>query len=76
MDIELYIRSGMIENYALGLATVSERAEFELLMGEYPELRTALSDFEYQLELFVLYHGTPPPPGMRERIEARVRETP
>ena len=74
MDIELYIRSGMIESYALGLATVSERTEFELLMAKYPELRTALSVFEYQLEQFALCHETPPPPGMWEQIEARVRD--
>jgi anti-sigma-K factor RskA len=66
----------MIESYALGLATVPERAEFEQLMAQYPALRTALSDFEYRLELFAIYHETPPPPEMREQIEARVRETP
>lgn len=70
MDIEEYIRSGIIESYALGLATASERAEFGQLMAEYPELRMALSVFEYQLEAFALVHEMPPPPGMRERIEA------
>lgn len=73
MNIEEYIRSGMIESYALGLATGAEVAEFELLMARYPELRIALSDFEYQLEAFALVHETPPPAGMRELIEARLK---
>lgn len=72
MDIEEHIRSGIIESYALGLATASEREEFERLMVQYPELKTALSVFEYQLELFAIYHETPPPPEIRERIEAQI----
>ncbi|HEV2482785.1 MAG TPA: hypothetical protein VGS79_24135 [Puia sp.] len=74
MDIEQYIRSGIVESYALGLATASERAEFEQGMVQYPELKAALSVFEYQLEQFAICHETPPPPGLREQIEARVRE--
>lgn len=73
MDIEEYIRSGMIESYALGLATAPERAEFELLMDAYPALRAALSEFEHQLEAFALVHETPPPAGMRERIKAQLK---
>ena len=73
MDIEEYIRSGIIESYALGLATASEREEFELLMAEHPGLRTALSVFEYQLEAFALVHETTPPTGMRERIAALLK---
>jgi hypothetical protein len=76
VNIELYIQSGIVESYALGLATVFEREEFEQLMPHYPELKTALSDFEYQLELFAIEHEIPPPAGTRERIEARIRETP
>jgi hypothetical protein len=76
VNIELYIQSGIVESYSLGLATPVEREEFEQLMPHYPELKTALSDFEYQLELFALDNEIPPPPGMREQIEARIRETP
>lgn len=76
VNIELYIQSGIVESYALGLATQSEREEFEQLLPHYPELGLALSEFEYQLELFAIEHEVPPPPGTREQIEARVRETP
>lgn len=76
VNIELYIQSGIVESYALGLATEPERVEFEQLIPHYPELKTALSEFEYQLELFAIENEIPPPPGVREQIEARIRETP
>lgn len=76
MNIELYIQSGIVESYVLGLASPAEVAEFEQLLPHFPELKDALSDFEYQLELFAIDHEVPPPPGSRERIEARLRETP
>src|ERR1700712_4498570 len=60
----------------MGLATAPEVAEFEQLLPHYPELREVLSDFEYHLELFAIDNEVPPPPGTRERIEARLREIP
>jgi hypothetical protein len=45
-------------------------------LPHFPELKDALSDFEYQLELFAIDHEIPPPPGSRERIEARLRKMP
>jgi anti-sigma-K factor RskA len=76
LNIELYIQSGIVESYVLGLASPAEVAEFEQLLPHFPQLKDALSDFEYQLELFAIDHEVPPPPGSRERIEARLRETP
>ena len=76
VNIELYIQSGIVESYVLGLASPGEVAEFEQLLPHFPELKEALSDFEYQLELFAIDHEIPPPPGIRERIEARLREMP
>jgi hypothetical protein len=76
VNIELYLQSGIVESYALGLATPLEVAEFEQLLPHYPELREGLSDFEYHLELFAIDNEVPPPPGTKERIEARLREMP
>ena len=76
MNIELYIQSGIVESYVLGLATPTEREEFEQLMPHYPELKVVLSDFEYQLELFAIDNEEPPPPGVRERIQARIQDIP
>jgi len=76
VNIELYIQSGIVESYALGLATPLEIAEFEQLLPHFPELKEALADFEYHLELFAIDNEEPPPAGTRERIEARIRELP
>ena len=76
MNIELYIQSGIVESYVLGLATPFEREELEQLIPHYPELTVALSDFEYQLELFALDNEEPPPPEVRERIRARIQDIP
>jgi anti-sigma-K factor RskA len=76
LNIELYIQSGIVESYVLGLASPAEVAEFEQLLPHFTQLKEALSDFEYDLELFAIDHEVPPPPGSRERIEARLRETP
>jgi anti-sigma-K factor RskA len=76
VNIELYIQSGIVESYALGLATPFEAAEFEQLLPHFPELREALSEFEYHLELFSIDNEVPPPPEVKERIKARIRETP
>lgn len=76
VNIELYIQSGIVESYALGLATPLEVAEFEQLLPHFPELQEGLSEFEYHLELFAIDNEAPPPPGTREKIEARLREMP
>jgi len=76
VNIELYIQSGIVESYVLGLATTGEAEEFEQLLPHFPELKEALADFEYQLELFAIDNELPPPPGSREKIEVRLRERP
>ncbi len=76
MSIEAYLTSGIVESYALGLASPDEAAQFERLLLSHLELREALSDFEGRLEFFAFQHEVPPPPGIREKIEERIRELP
>lgn len=76
MKIQEYIASGIVESYALGLASGEEVAQFERLLAYHAPLRNALSDFEFQLELFALEHSVPPPPGVREKILDRLRKVP
>lgn len=76
MNIELYIQSGIVESYVLGLVTPEEAAEFEQLLPHYPILKEHLAEFGYELELFAIDHEIPPPPDVWTRIEDRVRELP
>lgn len=74
LNIELYMQSGIVESYALKLATPWETAEFEQLLPHYPELREALSEFEYHLELSCIDQEIAPPPDIKKKIEARLRK--
>jgi hypothetical protein len=76
MDIQQYITSGILEMYAMGLASPEEVAQLERLLPYHPVLRDALTEFEYQLELHAQDNQIPPPPGLRGMIEDRLRELP
>ncbi len=76
MNIQQYITSGALENYALGLASDRDAAELERLLSHHAELRIALTEFELQLELFAMRNRVPPPPDLRERIADRLRKLP
>ncbi len=76
MNIGQYITSGIIESYVMGLASPEEAAQLERLLPYYPALQDALADFSFQLELYAIQHEEPPPPGVLEKIQDRVRELP
>jgi anti-sigma-K factor RskA len=50
VNIKEYISSGIVESYVLGLASEEEKAEFEQLCTQYPELVAARNSFELSLE--------------------------
>ena len=69
MNVQEYIsNSGIIESYVLGLASESERAEFEQLCTQYPELVAARMDFERRLEQHASEQSELPPPGVKGKI--------
>lgn len=68
MNLQEYIASGIIESYVMGLATESERAEFEQLCTQYPELVAARRELEERLEDYALKNATPPPPSVKVKF--------
>lgn len=68
MNIKEYISSGIIEAYVLGLANEAERAEFEHLVAEHPELRAAREEFELSLEASVMQGTIAPPAQLKSKI--------
>jgi len=76
LNIQQYITSGIIESYVLGLASPEEASQLERLLPFYPELQAAVSDFGFQLELFAIQHEEPPPPGVFQKVQDRVRDLP
>ncbi len=67
MDIQEYIKSGVIESYVLGIATSEEVQEVEQ-MKQYPEVQEAIVDFSSSLEEQAFLNAVAPPPDLKERI--------
>lgn len=68
MNIQEYISSGIIELYLLGLASESERAEFEQLCTQYPELVAARRKSEESLEKHASDNAVFPPAEVKVKI--------
>ncbi|RYY87915.1 MAG: anti-sigma factor [Chitinophagaceae bacterium] len=68
MNIKEYISTGIIESYVLGLASETERQEFEALCRQYPELVEARDRFEQALESSLLADAPAPPVFLKERV--------
>lgn len=75
MNIKEYIASGIIESYVLGLASDQERAEFEQLAAQYPELTDARIRFEAELEKQVFASAINPPDEVKEKILNNISES-
>ena len=61
MDIQLYIESGAIESYVLGLATKNEVAELEAFRFQYTMVESAINKFSGELETEALSASVCPP---------------
>lgn len=80
MDIKAYIESGIIESYVLGLTTRDETAEVQARMEEYPEIRSAVTEFSLLYEKQALKGAVQPPDFVKSRtkagLEAEFKEVP
>jgi anti-sigma-K factor RskA len=74
VNLKEYISGGIVESYVLGLASETERAEFEGLCTQYPELVAARREFEEKLEQFASDHAVPPPVGVKVRFLEAIGE--
>ena len=68
MNVQDYIKSGIIESYVLGMADSAEAAELEQLCLQYPEIKQALNDAELALESNALANPIAPPPALKQVI--------
>jgi anti-sigma-K factor RskA len=72
VNIQEYISSGIIESYVLGLASPEERAEFERMCLQYPELVAARTEFELTLEKQLLRDAADAPRNVKEKVMSLV----
>ena len=68
MNLKDYIASGIIESYVMGLASESERAEFEQMCAQHPELVAERRKFEERLEQYASEHAVFPPSEVKVKI--------
>ncbi|GAB3291798.1 anti-sigma factor [Hymenobacter tenuis] len=68
MNIQEYIESGILEEYALGVLSEAERADVERVVREHPEVSQELSNITLTLDAYAEAHAVTPPAGMRERV--------
>ncbi len=72
MNIKEYISNGIVENYVLGLADATERAEFERMCAAYPEVIAARENFEILLEQQAFMNVIQPPSDLESKIFAEI----
>ncbi len=68
MDTKAYIESGIIESYVLGLSSVEEAAEVELLCNQYAEIKKAVDDFAESLERTAFENAVTPPAEIKGKL--------
>jgi len=68
LELGHYIESGIIESYALGLATASEIDELQHMRKLYPELNTEIRMVERRMEAIAVTEGIQPPSKLKDRI--------
>jgi hypothetical protein len=72
VNVKEYIESGIIESYVMDLASESEKAEFEQLCTQYPELVVARRKFEESLEGYASENAILPPPEVKAKVLAAI----
>ena len=72
MDINNYIASGILEDYALGTASDQECREVECMMKIYPEIADALRLYESDLERFASAYAKKAPSDMRGAVMSKL----
>jgi anti-sigma-K factor RskA len=68
VNLQDYIASGIIESYVMGLASESEKAEFEQMCAEYPALVAERRKFEESLEHYAAEHPVQPPLEVKVKV--------
>ena len=79
LDVQHYIESGILEEYALGVLSADERAEVERVAQQEPAVGRELAAVISSLDAYAEAHALAPPAGLRERVlgawENSIRET-
>jgi anti-sigma-K factor RskA len=70
VDIQQYIESGILEEYALGVLSATDSVQVEQMAATHPEVQQELQSIVDGLDAYAQAHAIAPPPAMRERVLA------
>ncbi len=76
MNIQEYIASGVLELYATGLLTPTEKAEVERMAVLHPEVKAELDAISDTLDTYAQLHAVEPPAGLKEKVLRKITNTP
>ncbi len=76
MDIQAYIKSGVLELYVIGQLSPREMREVEEMAAKHPEIKTELVAIEQTLEAYSLKNQAAPAPSTFEKITAEIQTKP
>lgn len=68
MNVKEYIESGMLEGYALGLLSASEKEEVEQRAAEYPAIRKALKEHQETMGTLAGAYAVSPPADLKDKV--------
>lgn len=74
MDTQAYISSGIIETYAVGLATKEEAQILECIQKHNVEVRQAVIDAQKSMEKVVSHQAVTPPAHLKNNIWNAIKE--
>ena len=74
MTKEEFIKTGLCEQYVLGLTTPEEAETVEQMLLTYPELKTDCMKLEGCMEKYARAHAIPPPPNLKKSVLSKVDE--
>ena len=67
-ELRSYIESGILELYAAGDLSPSERLEVEAMVIKHPELKAELAEIERSLEEYAQAYAMEPSVGLRDKV--------
>ena len=68
MDLQSFIKSGLLEAFVAGQCTDDERQQVQLMAEQHPEVRAELDKIESALEQFAQAHAVAPPSSLKNKI--------
>ena len=72
MNLQEYIQSGVLEQYAAGLGTEAERAEVERMLAQYSEVRQEYEKIEAALHRYSQAYRSPVSDDLKQKIMQRI----